>query len=414
MLQQHTKLPALPKFKELISVEAAQNIEQEVFATLPLIVDIAGAEEWLRQADGIEAYLHGRKAQPFIRGAVRRLEARIGQLLGPAEQGDRTDLTCSHACKLIPRADRISFRQLARALNGEVVLADDDWRNSRRRVLQLIRERLGHRLPFSNIIKPSDNWNFGTVRYGRLTTKGHGYIPGEIYANCFWYWSKPGDIVAAPMAGSGQIMEVYLDRAEWGRPEPWDLDIRMFDLTPPQSSDYAELIQPNDLTRTLPLPRANYIIMDVPYFGMVKGQYSKKTNDLANMNLEHWTAAMAACAQSCASSQRKSDRCTVIAPNYRDLKTQTVVLATAIIRAVFAEAGYNLSDLAYASRRIQQTQNAGMAKLNNMAKKTGIMLTDISEIMTFRRDPPRAARSPSASIQNAAPNDPPVIRVQSG
>lgn len=380
------QLPALPVPQELVTVEKAQQIEQSVFEALPLLNDIAAADEWLRQAGAVEAYLHGRKAQPFMRGAQRRLEARIGQLLGPAERGRPEENNYSHDCNLmIPRADRITFRQLAQALGGNVVLSDDEWRNSRRKVVQLIRERLGHAPPFSEIIKPSDNWNFGTVRYGRRTTDGHGYIPGEIYANCLWYWSKPGDIVAAPMAGSGQIMDVYLDRAEWGRPEPWDLDIRMFDLTPPEIGEYANLIKPNDLIRGLPLERANYIVMDIPYFGMVKGQYSRKRDDLANMDRPGWTAAIAMIAQSCARVQLIDDHCTVIAPNYRDIKQGTIFLATTIVRSAFIEAGYRLHDLAYASRRIQQTQNAGMGKLNNAAKREKIMLTDISEIMTFRR-----------------------------
>jgi hypothetical protein len=78
---------------------------------LPLIVDIAIADEWLRQADALEAYVHGREAQPFLRGAQRRLEGRIGQLLGPAEQGKH--LSCPHD-GMIERHDRITFRQFAR------------------------------------------------------------------------------------------------------------------------------------------------------------------------------------------------------------------------------------------------------------------------------------------------------------
>jgi ParB family chromosome partitioning protein len=334
----------------------------------------------------VETYVRGRKAQPFIRGAQRRLEARIGQLLGVVKERERTDLSGSHDYQLISHPDRITFRQLAQALGGNVVLSDDEWRNSRRKVVQLIRERQGHAPPFSSVIKPTDNWNFSPVVYGRINGEsGHGYIPGDVYANCLWYWTKAGDIVAAPMAGSGQIMEVYLDRAEWAKPEPWDLDIRMFDLTP-QAGDYAEAIIHNDITRELPLERANYIVMDVPYFGMVKGQYSKKSGDLANMDQDDWSAAIAAIAQSCARVQQAGDLCTVIAPNHRDFKTKMTFLATTIVRTAFSEVGYHLHDLAYASRRIQQTQHAGMGKLNNIAKRERVMMTDIAEIMTFRRE----------------------------
>src|SRR5215217_5675784 len=133
---------------------------------------------------------------------------------------------------------------------------------------------------FSPIIRPDDNWNFGVVRYGRIDGEdGHGYIPGDLYANCLWYYTKPGDIVAAPMAGAGQIMRVYENRAEWARPEPRDLDIRMFDLSP--RGPYAHLIMRHDLRTGFPIPHADYIVMDVPYFGMVEGQYSRMEEDLA-------------------------------------------------------------------------------------------------------------------------------------
>ena len=44
---------------------------------------------------------------------------------------------------------------------------------------------------------------------------------------------------------------------------------------------------------------------------------------------------------------------------------------------------YQLYDIAYASRRSQQKQNARMAILNNRAKRDKVPLTDISEILTF-------------------------------
>ena len=64
----------------------------------------------------------GRKAQPFIRGAQRRLEARIGQLLGPPIEG-RPENNCSHESSLVERNARARFRLLAQALGGEVTLS---------------------------------------------------------------------------------------------------------------------------------------------------------------------------------------------------------------------------------------------------------------------------------------------------
>ena len=94
---------------------------------------------------------------------------------------------------------------------------------------------------------------------------------------------------------------------------------------------------------------------------------------------------MRAIARSCSKKQRTGDLCTVIAANYRDVNTRDVFLATVVVRNCFASAGYCLHDLAYASRRIQQTQSVGMAKLNNAAKRSRTTLTDITEVMTFKK-----------------------------
>ena len=268
-------------------------------------------------------------------------------------------------------------------------MADDEWRNSRRALVALVRQKLNGgakpRQPkFSPIIKPTDNWNFSPVHYERIGDEnGHGYIPGDIYANCLWYWTKARNVVAAPMAGSGQIMRVYDDRAVWAAPKPWKLDIRMFDLTP--RGPYAKRIRTNDLTVGLPIKRANYIVLDVPYFGMANNQYSDKKTDLSNMNETGWARAIKAIARSCSRAQKSGDFCTVISPNYRSLKDGRIFLANTVIRAAFLTRGYQLHDLAYASRRIQQSQHVGMAMLNNAAKSGRVMLTDIAEIMTFRR-----------------------------
>jgi hypothetical protein len=239
---------------------------------------------------------------------------------------------------------------------------------------------------FSPIIKPTDNWNFAKVYYGRIDGEdGHGYIPGELYANCLWYWSKPADVVVAPMAGSGQIARVYEDRETWMRPKAWDVDLRMFDLNP--RGPYADRIAHNDLTLGLPVDRADYIVMDVPYLGIVEGQYSEKPEDLANMAREPWTKAIEAIGRSCAAVQSEDGLCTVIATNYRETATGRIVLATELIRIAFDAAGYVLHDLAYAARRIQQDQSPQMAFLNANAKAARVMLTDMAEVMTFRRTP---------------------------
>jgi N6-adenosine-specific RNA methylase IME4 len=143
----NTLLPAIPKPGEFISAETVLRIEAEVIAALPFVESIEEADDWRRRAKAIEAYLRSPELQRPMLGAQRRIEARIGQLLGPAiiggdRQSDQShhDETASH----IPHSeDRAAFRLLARALAGACELTADGWRKSRRSLVSLVRHRLG-------------------------------------------------------------------------------------------------------------------------------------------------------------------------------------------------------------------------------------------------------------------------------
>ncbi|MDJ0844209.1 hypothetical protein [Crocosphaera sp.] len=239
---------------------------------------------------------------------------------------------------------------------------------------------------FSPIIKPSDNWNFSSIRYKKIDNnsgKNRGYIPGEIYANCFWYYVKPNNLVVAPMAGSGQIWRIYEVRQEWMGQHIYDFELKMFDLTP--RGKYQHLIKQHDLLKNFPIPNPDYIIMDIPYYGMANQQYSDKSEDLANMSLDEWKESLAIIAKNCANVQKAQKLCTVISPNYRDVVTGQIFMVTDMIRALWESFGYQLYDKAYSSRRIQQNQTPSMARMNNKAKANRIMLTDITEILTFQK-----------------------------
>ena len=185
------------------------------------------------------------------------------------------------------------------------------------------------------------------------------------------------------MAGSGQVCRVYEARQEWMGKHVYDFDIKMFDLNP--RGQYKDLITQHDLTKSFPVEHPDYIVMDIPYYGMVAQQYSNKSEDLANMSLEDWQIAIARIARNCATAQKTRTLCTVISPNYRDVANGLIVMVTDIIRSLWESAGYILHDKAYSSRRIQQNQSPHMARMNNKAKANRIMLTDITEILTFRR-----------------------------
>jgi len=137
-------LPVLPQGGSPITAAELIAIEAKLSAVLATIKDIDHLEEWRAQAKALEAYLRSRELQRPMLGAQRRIEGRIGQLLGETTQGARTDLTLSHETKSIERAhDRLDFRLLARALSGDCALTDEEWQKSRRALVSLVRFRLG-------------------------------------------------------------------------------------------------------------------------------------------------------------------------------------------------------------------------------------------------------------------------------
>ena len=91
----------------------------------------------------MEKYLRDKKLQRPMLGAQRRIEARIGQLLGPTRPGTRTDLQPSGHDREVAEDHRADFRLFARILKGECEVTEDEWRKSRRALISLVRNRLG-------------------------------------------------------------------------------------------------------------------------------------------------------------------------------------------------------------------------------------------------------------------------------
>ena len=232
------------------------------------------------------------------------------------------------------------------------------------------------------VIRPTDNWNFSSLYWPRIDGwEGHGYIPGDLYANCLWYYAREGDTVVDPMAGSGMLLKVWEDRNVWYDSSPDSLTIALSDLSP--RGPYVNHIQECDLLEAAPMIRADYIIMDPPYCGLVDGQYSDFHNDLANMNPSDWINAMNVIAKRFSCIQPEGGRCTVIVPNSRFITTGERILFPEIVRNIFKESGYYLFDVAYASRRTQQKQGRRMGVLNNKARRKKVPLADIAEVLTF-------------------------------
>ena len=236
--------------------------------------------------------------------------------------------------------------------------------------------------PLPSVIRPTDNWNFSSLRWPRIDGfDGYGYIPGDVYANCLWYYARDDDSVVDPMAGSGMLLHVWQERHTWLEDRLPNLTVAASDLNP--RGPYGEQIRQQDLLEGLPQGPCDYIIMDPPYPGLVNGQYSDSPNDLANMKPSEWKQAMSTIAHFMHDQQPPNSRCTVIIPNNRNIATGQRNLFPDVVRGIFRDVGYQLYDTTYASRRTQQKQGRKMAILNNHARRARVPMTEISEVITF-------------------------------
>ena len=403
------------------------SVSQPPAEILPVLLDIQHALEacqrvddaaYLRQkSKAIEAVAKEADASLEIKlEAIElriRAERRLGQLLkntpknkgGSAEHDlyrtpERPGITpatledqgvtkkMAESARSLAKIDDAKFEQIIKDSKGKAREAQNKEPTkflSAKGVVRAANPKPDKEPEYSPLIKPSDNWNFAAVHYDRIDESGesHGYIPGEIYANCFWYYAPNGGEVCDLMAGSGQAMRVYEDRERWGRGRDVEFDLRMFDRLP--RGRYKDQIEQLDATQGLPAGyHPDYVFMDVPYFGQVVGAYSGEDDDIANKDFRGWSQAMEAVAAGVAAAQTDGGLVSVMAPNFCDWEHGRIMTCD-LLRQWWVAAGYVLHDVAYSTRKIQQAQNPQMAMTNSKAKREGLMLSDIAEIQTFRR-----------------------------
>jgi N6-adenosine-specific RNA methylase IME4 len=133
--------------------------------------DIEWADEIRRRIAGFEKYVKDRDSRRKLAGEQRRTEIVIGDLLGPVEERQRTDLTVPAQEQLqVKRTQRHEFRQLAEhASEVEALIAEGVV--SRPKILALI----GKTAP-GDIEVPTGT--FGTIvadppwQYGNTSTRG--------------------------------------------------------------------------------------------------------------------------------------------------------------------------------------------------------------------------------------------------
>jgi hypothetical protein len=131
-------LPALPATADLVTADLAVMLERQVASQIAHITDIDMADEWRRRAEALATYLAGTDGHGPMLGALRRTEARIGQLLGEPT-GPGRGRKSPHA-GILPDQRWGEFRTLASAVDEGLLTYEDDgdespWRASRRALL---------------------------------------------------------------------------------------------------------------------------------------------------------------------------------------------------------------------------------------------------------------------------------------
>lgn len=132
-----------------------------------------------------------------------------------------------------------------------------------------------------------DVWNFqkadGESSY-------FGKMPPQVVENLLWLYTDPGAIVLDPFAGGGTTIDVAkrMGRRVWSsdrKPSTPTLPIHKHDI-----SDGWPAAAPK---------KADFVLLDPPYWVQAKGRYSDDPEDLGNMSLDDflttWRKAVDAC-----------------------------------------------------------------------------------------------------------------------
>ena len=138
-------------------------------------------------------------------------------------------------------------------------------------------------------IQTFDVWSFQKADDSG-TASHFGRMPGQVVENLLWLFTKPGDIVFDPFAGGGTTIEVA---KRMGR-RVWSSYLNPATPTLP--------IHKHDITKGWPdaaPKKADFILLDPPYWQQAKGRYSDATEDLGNVTLaafrESWAGVVKTC-----------------------------------------------------------------------------------------------------------------------
>lgn len=136
-----------------------------------------------------------------------------------------------------------------------------------------------------------DVWSFQTAADDAGTGSYFGKLPPQVVENLLWLYTEPGQTVFDPFAGGGTTIDVAkrMGRRVWSsdrKPSTPTLPIHEHDITTGW---------PGDAPR-----KADFVLLDPPYWQQAKGRYSADVDDLGNVTLEDFNAAWSVIVKTCA------------------------------------------------------------------------------------------------------------------
>jgi len=131
-----------------------------------------------------------------------------------------------------------------------------------------------------SIIKTNSNWHFDKCD-ARFGVKYPGRIPGQIYINLFYFFTKKNDYILDVFCGGGTGLDVgkLMQRNVIGLDiNPIRKNIRKFDVILDKNPFKKEIFQ--------------LIFLDPPYFNINQGKYTYRKTDLSNLELNPFLNAI--------------------------------------------------------------------------------------------------------------------------
>jgi hypothetical protein len=214
-----------------------------------------------------------------------------------------------------------------------------------------------------------DVWNFhkatGDSSY-------FGKMPPQVVENLLWLYTEPGQIVFDPFAGGGTTIDVA---KAMGR-RVWSSDRKPSTPTLP--------IHEHDITTGWPdgaPKKADFVLLDPPYWIQAAGRYSDAPEDLGNMSLDDFMAAWAGIVRTCADRLSDGGRLAFIVSPAEDKANDRVVDLAYLMAKKCEDAGLSIE------RRIIVTYTTQQATGQQVewARENRKMLKLYRDLVVFRK-----------------------------